>query len=252
MHVRMPLILSVLLLQMSWGQEQDKSVKLFQDAIQAMGGATFLDVRDVVSDGVLYYFNREGDSSNRIKYNDYTKLPDKSRYEEGNNKKARDVTVFNLEKKEGWILEGQKDTRDATPEEMNAFKNAVKHSIDNIFRFRYKDPANKLFYLGPGEGADVTCEIVKLLDPENDEVTIYFDRTTKLPAKILYTSHDRQGVVHRWQEEYSQWHTVQGINTPLRIDTADNGRKALQRFVLQLSYNTGLADSVFTKPVPPK
>jgi len=29
----------------------------------------------------------------------------------------------------------------------------------------YKDPENKLFYLGPGEGSEVTFELVKLLDP---------------------------------------------------------------------------------------
>lgn len=234
------------------GQDQDRSLKLFEEAVRAMGGETFLAVRDIVAEGVLYYLNREGDNSNRIRYNDYTKLPDKSRYEEGNNRKARDVVVFNLEKNEGWILEGQRDTREATPEEMKDFRNAVKHSLDTIFRFRYKDPQNKLFYLGPGEGADITSEAVKLLDPENDEVTVYFDRNSKLPVKIQYQTLDRQGVLHRYREEYSQWHRIQGVNTPLRIDVYDNNRRALQRFVLKIAYNTGLADSFFVKPVPPK
>jgi hypothetical protein len=233
------------------GQDEAKIQKLFQDAIQAMGGDAFLNVTDMVSNGTFYLFDREGNSSDLVKFDDYTKLPDKNRSEAGNRKKERDVTVFNLEKKEGWILEGQKDTRDATPDEMEVFKNEVKHSLDTIFRTRYKDPENKLFYLGPSD-ADVQLEMVRLLDPENDEVTIYFDRLSKLPAKLEYQVVDKRGLHYRETQEFSQWHVIQGVNTPLRIDIARNGHKYIQQFVLKITYNTKLQDSFFSKPVPPK
>jgi hypothetical protein len=233
------------------GQDEAKIQKLFQDAIQAMGGDTFLNVTDMVSNGTFYAFDREGNSSDLVKFDDYTKLPDKSRFEAGNKKKERDVTVFNLEKKEGWILEGQKDTREATPDEMEAFKNEVKHSLDTIFRTRYKDPENKLFYLGPSD-ADVQLETVRLLDPENDEVTIYFDRLSKLPAKLEYQVVDKRGLHYRETQEFSQWHVIQGVNTALRIDVARNGHKYIQQFVLKITYNYKLQDSFFSKPVPPK
>lgn len=232
--------------------QDEKAKKLFQAAVDAMGGDAFLDVTDMVSQGNYFLFNRYGDSSGLIKFDDYTKLPDKSRHELGNRKKERDVTVFNLEKNQGWILEGQKDTRDATPDEMKGFQRAVKHAMDNIFRTRWQDPANKLFYLGPGEGNDVRLETVKLLDPENDEVTIYFDRMSKLPAKIEYREMDKNGVHIRIREEYSQWHDIQGIKTPLRIDTFVNNRPFSQLFVLKITYNNGLADDFFSKPIPPK
>src|SRR5687767_15970984 len=75
-------------------QDEEKIQKLFQDAIQAMGGQTFLRVSDLVSEGNMFFFDIEGNSSGLIKYNDYTKLPDKSRNEVGNKKKARDVVVL--------------------------------------------------------------------------------------------------------------------------------------------------------------
>ncbi len=233
-------------------QDEERIHKLFDDAIATMGGDAFLKVTDIVSEGNLFFFDRDGNSSGLIKYNDWTKFPDKSRNEVGNRKKERDVVVFNLGKNEGWILEGQKPTRDATAEEMKGFKAAVKHSLDAIFRWRYKDPDNKLFYLGPAEGADVALEMVKLLDPENDEVTIYFDRISKLPARIEYRSLDKRGIQQRHVEEYSQWHVVQGVNTPLRIDGFINGRKSSQMFVLKIAYNTMVPDTVFAKPEPPK
>ncbi len=233
-------------------QDEERTQKLFAGAIAAMGGEAYLNVKDIVSEGNLFFFDRDGNSSGLIKYNDWTKLPDKSRNEVGNRKKLRDVIVFNLETGEGWILEGQKDTRAATPDEMKSFRNDVKHSIDTIFRSRYKDPANKLFYLGPGDGSDVNLEMVKLLDPENDEVTVYFDRISFLPVKIEYRSLDKKGVRQRHLQEFSQWHNIQGVNTPLRTDGFVNGLKSSQLFVVKLTYNNNIPDSFFSKPEPPK
>jgi hypothetical protein len=232
-------------------QEDEKIKKLFQDAILALGGATYLQVTDIVSDGNLFLFARDGASSGLIRFSDFTKLPDKSRNEVGNRKKELDVTVFNLEKKEGWILEGQKETRNATPEEMKDFTDVMKHSLETIFRFRYQDPDSKLFYLGAAENS-VQLEMVKLIDSENDEVTIYFDRLSKLPAQLEYQVTDRRGIHYRVVDEFSQWHMIQGVNTPMRIDTSRNGRKLSQHFVLKIAFNTGLKDSFFVKPIPPK
>src|SRR5262245_46796358 len=240
---RIRLLLTSVLLAVSENvpaQDEEKIQKLVRDGIEAMGGDTFLRVDDIVSEGNYFMFDRDGNSSGLIKYNDYTKLPDRSRNELGNRKKERDIVVFNLEKGEGWILEGQKDTRDATPDEMKEFRNVVKHSFDLIFRIRYKDPANKLFYLGGGEGSDSRLDVVKLLDPENDEVTIYFDRLSKLPTKIEYRGLDKRGVQLRQVQEFSQWHVIQGIKTPLRTDSFVNGRKSSQLFVVKISYNNNL------------
>ncbi len=237
---------------LSRSQDEETIKKLFQDAIQAMGGDTYLSVTDMVSEGQYFVFDRGGASSLPIKYYDYTKFPDKSRYEEGNKKKERDITVFNLGTHEGWIVEGQKGVREARPEEMEDFKSAVKHSLDMICRFRYKDPENRLFYLGPGEGPDMTLELVKIVDPVNDEVIVYFDRISKLPARIEYRSQDRKGVRLRNVEQYSQWHMMQGVNTPLRTDIFVNGRRLSQRFTLKMTYNNSLPDSFFSKPIPPK
>jgi hypothetical protein len=231
------------------GQDEDKIQQLFQDAIQAMGGDTYLQVTDWVSKGQTFTFDREGRSSIPIKYTDYTKLPDKSRYELGNKKNERDISVYNLSTNEGWIKEGRKETREVTPDEMSDFRRVVKHSIDIIFRYRYKDPETKLFYLGPGDGRDVILEMVKILDPENDEVTLYFDRISKLPEKIEYWDMSSLGVRLRVVEEFSQWHVIEGVNTPLRIDRTVNGRRASQHFVLEITYNNNLSDSLFSKPV---
>jgi hypothetical protein len=233
------------------GQDEPKIRKLFEDAIQALGGDTYLNVADLVAEGSYFQFDREGNSSGLVKFNEWTKLPDKTRFEIGNRRKERDVFVFNLDKKEAWILEGQKDTRPATPAEMKDFQDSVKHSLENLFRFRYKDPENRLFYLGPPDDGPQQ-EMVRMIDAENDEITVYFDRMSKLPARLEYQVIDRRGIRYRQIEEYSQWHKIQGVNTAMRVDTTRNGRQFSQQYVTKITYGNGLQDSFFVKPIPPK
>jgi len=241
--------LALILAPAALSQDEENTQRLFQDAIQAMGGDAYLNVKDMVSNGQTFAFDREGNSSIPIKFTDYTKLPDKSRFELGNKKNEREITVFNLAANEGWIKEGRKETREATAEEISDFKRVVKHTLDIIFRQRYKDPDNKLFYLGPGEGRDVILEMVKIVDPENDEMVLYFDRISKLPEKIEYWDVSSRGVRLRVVEEFSQWHVIEGVKTPLRIDRYFNGRRSSQHFILEITYNNDLEDSFFSKPV---
>jgi hypothetical protein len=233
-------------------QDDGKAYAIFEDAVQAMGGDAFLNVRDMVSSGNYFAFDRFGASSPLIKFTDYTKLPDKSRYELGNKKNSLEITVFNLEKNEGWIVEGQKGTRAATPDEMRDFKDTVKHSLEIIFRTRYKDPQNKLFYLGPGDGREVNLDKVRLIDPDNDEVTVYFDRMSKLPQKIEFERRDQKGVRQRVVHEYSQWHWIQGVRASLRTDGYINGHLADQSHIVDIKFNNDLPDSLFAEPVPEK
>jgi hypothetical protein len=233
-------------------QGEDAIQRLFNAAIAEMGGETYLAVKDMVSEGQYFMINREGDSSGLIKFSDYTKLPDKSRFELGNNKNEMEISVFNLERNEGWIKEGQKETRPAKPEEMKDFKDSANHSLDNIFHFRYKDPQSKLFYLGAGDGLEVTLELVKIIDPENDETIVYFDRDSKLPVKVESRRLNSKGVRQRVVEEFSQWHVIQGVNVPMRIDGFINGRRSSQQFVTKITFNNHLRDEFFSKPVPQK
>jgi len=50
-------------------------------------------------------------------------------------------------------------------------------------------------------------------------------------------------------DEYSQWHRLQGVLTPLRIDGYTNGRRRAQQFFLKVAYNSGIKDDFFSKPV---
>jgi hypothetical protein len=232
------------------GQEtaDEKIRALFEDAIAAKGGDAYMNIRDISSEGQFFLFNNRGESSGLIRFVDYTRLPDKSRFEMGNRKNELEITIFDLEKNEGWIIEGELEARAATEEEMKNFQATANHSIENILRFRWKDPENKLFYLGAGEGPDVTRDVVRLIDPQNDEVSIYFDRISKLPVKIESQRINERGVRVRVSDEYSQWHKIQGILTPMRVDSYTNNRRSSQQFFLKITYNNNIRDDFFSRP----
>jgi len=246
------ILIFCLMFPAAYGQDtaEEKIRTLFEDAIAAMGGETFLNVKDMVSEGQLFGFNNRGESSGLIRFTDYTRLPDKSRFELGNRKNELEITIFDLSKDEGWIIEGQREARAAAENEMKSFWAAANHSLENILRFRWKDPENKLFYLGAGEGTDVTRDVVRLIDPENDEVMIFFDRVSKLPVKVETQQVNERGVRVRVANEYSQWHKIQGVLTPMRIDSYTNGRRSSQQFLLKITYNNNLRDNLFSIPEP--
>ena len=62
-------------------QDEEKIQALFRNAIEAMGGDAYLKAVNMVTEGQRFYFNISGESSGLIKFVDYTKFPDKSRFE---------------------------------------------------------------------------------------------------------------------------------------------------------------------------
>ena len=243
-----------LMIAVARGQEtgEEKIRGFFDSAIAVMGGEAYMNVRDIVTQGQYFTFDSRGNSSGLIRFTDYTRFPDKSRFELGNRKNELEITIFDLEKNEGWIIQGEREAKAATKDEMKGFKVAVNHSLENIIRFHWQDPQNRLFYLGAGDGADVTRDMVRIITPENDDVVVYFDRVSKLPAKIEFQQINDRGVRSRIIEEYSQWHKNQDILMPMRSDRYTNGRRSSQMYILKVSYNGNVSDDLFSQPVSKK
>ena len=54
------------------------------------------------------------------------------------------------------------------------------------------------------------------------------------------------------EETYDNWHVVQGVKTPYDVARLHNGEMQNQRFINKITYNTGLADSLFEPRGPVK
>ena len=110
-----------------------------------------------------------------------------------------------------------------------------------------------LYYYGPD---DVTgsgeLEAVEFLDATNSSVVIFFDLQSHLPTKMETHVTNQAGIRQKKETEFSNWHTIQGIHTPLRTDYFTDGEKSQQVFVEEISYNVAIPPSHFLEPVPKK
>src|SRR4030042_5296798 len=113
----------------TWVVQADptKAREVVAAAIEAMGGKSYLEVRNAHSTGQYFSFDDEG-RKGYAKYEDWTVLqPIKWRFQLGQGKRAS-VQIFNLEVGKGWTLEGRDYVEEAKPEAIDEFRKGASRS----------------------------------------------------------------------------------------------------------------------------
>jgi hypothetical protein len=249
-----PLVLFSLMLAPALGaagqaapqQSKDKVKTLIDQAIQALGGDAYLGVKDYSAIGRYYVI--EEDRQGWTEFVDQMRYPSKSHQETGK-KGDKETTIFDLEAGKGWTLFGDFEVRPATPEQLERFRKSNNHNLDYILRFRRQEKGVTLHYYGSDfiEGRKAV-EIIELIDAENDSVRIAFDESSGLPFRTEFQEIGKYGRKLRIAEELSNWHIIQGVNTPMKTDRFTNDQPSAQIFITKIAYNVGLADSLFVEP----
>ena len=234
-------------------QLRQKALAIVEESIKALGDARFRQVQAIQSRGHYYIF-KKGEMAGVAKFTDQTQLPDKSRFQLGEGK-DKEVTVFDLSREKGWHMEGKKDIKEATADDMKQFHQAARHSIDNLLRKRLTETGMNFFYYGASELAGKNdADAVEMIDAENDSVVVYFDRKTFFPVRIEYVTVDIRGNKQKEATEFYNWHNIQGVMTPLRLDNFAEGQLASQLFIDEVIYNSpaALNAATYAQPVPEK
>jgi outer membrane lipoprotein-sorting protein len=224
-------------------QSAAKAKQLIQQAIQALGGDAYLNLRDVTCTGRASQFGHSGELTGYEEFFDYTKLPDKERTEYSS--KRNIIEVYNGD--QGWILD-RGGVQDAPEEAINERRENQKKDIDTIFRTRIKEPGMIFRYAGPDVVDLKEADWVELVDSEGRTIRIAFDHATHLPLrKVVITRDPATRLRMEEKEYYSNYHPIQGLETPFQFAADRNGLKTSQVFMKECQYNTGLSDSLFTK-----
>jgi hypothetical protein len=225
------------------GQSAAKAKELIQEAIHALGGQAYLNVRDIAYTGRLGQFATTGDLSGYAKIYDFVKLPDKDRTEYF--KQRNIIEVYNGD--QAWSLD-RGGVQEIPAEKVREDREASKRDVDYVFRFRLKEEGMIFRYAG----ADIVdlkqVDWVEIVDPMRNTLRIAFDSSTHLPLRTVAIVRDRE--TRERSEEitfFSNYHPIQGVLTPLQVARERNGRKIYQVFWEECKYNTGLADSLFTR-----
>jgi hypothetical protein len=224
-------------------QSATKAKQLLQQAIQALGGKAYLDVRDATCTGRLGQFDHSGDLTGFGEFVDYMQPPYRERQE--NLPKRNIIEVYNGDK--GWVLD-RGGVSDAPEADLAAFQDTVRKDLDNILRHRIHEPG-MIFRYGGRDIVDLKeVDWVELVDAESRTVRIALASNTHLPIrKVVETRDPRIQMKSEELEYYSNYHPIDGIETAFQITRVRNGMKIFQVFFNTCKYNTGLSDSLFTK-----
>jgi hypothetical protein len=224
---------------------QSRPSQTLDQMIDALGGQTFLDVKDIHTTGRFFAFTR-GELSGGDLFSDYIKFPDMERTEFGT-VKNKSITINRG--KEGSKVEGKRDSEQQTPGEIDDFIKQFKTSFDYVLRFVLGDRQTTIQNL-PAEVVDFKrTNVVELRDTAKNRIRFYIDRDTHLPVKMQVRRSDDSKLR---EEQYANWHKFQGVMTPLYVSRYTDGQKTMEIRVETAVYNSGLAETLFTQLAPAK
>lgn len=224
-------------------QSAAKAKQLLQQAIDALGGAAYLGVRDVSCAGRFALFGHSGDLTGYSPFRELAKLPDKDRTEYS--KKANVIDVYNGN--QGWTLD-KGGVQEASASAVEEFQEGLKKDFDQVLRFRLKEDG-MIFRYGGADIVDLKqVEWAEIVDRDRRTFRIALDRSTRLPVRSVVVTRDP--TTRERTEEityFSSYHPLQGVETPFQVERERNGFKVFQVFYFSCEYNTGLSDDLFTR-----
>ncbi|HVB08604.1 MAG TPA: hypothetical protein VNF00_06610 [Candidatus Acidoferrales bacterium] len=226
-------------------QSAAKAKALLQQMIQTLGGNAYLNVKDSTCRGMLGSFGHSGALTGYDTFWDFVKFPDKDRTEFS--KKRNQIQITNG--KQGWVLD--RGGVSAEPaKELADNERELQLDLDYILRYRLNEPGMIFRYDGPDIVDLKEADWVELDDPQGHQIRIAISKLTHLPIRKEVAMRDP--VTHMRTEEvdyYSNFHAVDGVTMYFQQTHIRNGLKVFQVFydANGCKFNTGLADSLFTK-----
>lgn len=227
---------------------ETKARNVIQAAIAALGGDKYLSIKNVHHSGRYFVFGKRG-LRGFVRYWDWTTYqPIKSRFQMGEGKR-QEVEIYNLELRKAWKLEGKNTVEEKTEEDIKRWEKSVRKDVNVLLKTRLNEEGLSLFYYGPKDiSGSGNYEAVEFLDAMNNSVVVYFGLDNHLPMRVEYESRDRLGILQKREQEFINWHTIAGVQTPLRSDSYTDGKLSGQVHLEEISYNVDIPSQYFLEP----
>jgi hypothetical protein len=224
----------------------EKAAGIIERAVRAMGGAAYLGVKTVVSQGHLTQIDARG-TGLPVAFRDLMVFPDRERTEF----RGALVRLVQVDTGEtGWVFDAiKKQINDIKPEQVEDFRVSMRTSVDNVLRGWWRADGASLAYVGRREaGVGRRNEVVRLTYPDGFAVEFEFGATDGLPAKALYKRQNAQGEVVDEEDRYAQFQTIGGVQTPFIVDHYRAGEQSSRVNYDSVEFNAPVPDSLFAKP----
>ena len=218
-----------------------KAKSLVDQAIAALGGPTYLNIRDRQQQGRGYSFHHGRAEGPGNVFWDFIEFPDKERIEITKERDIAQVFVGN----KGWEIT-YKGPHALDPKDLDQYLRRRHYSLDSVLRTWINTPGVILLYEGNSIAAQHPAQRVTLINAQNESVTLFFDEDTHLPVKKSFEWRDPVDRQKNLEEEiYENYRSVSGIMAPFNVTRYFNGDMASQRFFNSVTINQGLDPAMF-------
>jgi hypothetical protein len=218
-----------------------KAKEVLEQAIQALGGDAYLNLRNRHIEGRSFSFYHGRATSNGVLFWGFTEYPDKERVEVT---KERDVAyIYSGDK--GFEIT-YKGAHPMENKDLVDYLRRRKFGLDRILRTWVNDPTVALFFDGQAIAEQQPALKVTLINAKNEAVTLFFDQDSHVPIKKTFKWRDPIDHQNNVEDEvYYNYRVVQGINTAYGFTRYYNGDMASQRSLNAAFYNENLNESMF-------
>jgi hypothetical protein len=222
-------------------QNSDKAKTIIEQGIKALGGETWLKLRDVEQQGRTYGFHHGTPSGGGDVFWRFTEFPDKDRIEFT---KERDIAqVFVGDK--GYEIT-YKGPHPVEQKDLDDYLRRRKYSLELVLRTWVNDPSVVMLFEGNAIAAQHPATQVTMVNAQNESVTLYFDTDSHLPIKKSFEWRDPIDKQKNLEEEiYENYRQISGIMAPYNVTRFFNGDMSNQRFLNSVTINQGLDPAMF-------
>ena len=218
-----------------------KARELVHQAIEALGGDAWLNMRDREQQGRGYTLHHGRSNGNGALFWSFYQFPDKERVELT---KERDIAELYIGQK-GYEIT-YKGVHPLEEKDMVDYLRRRRYSLDTVLRTWVTDPGVIFLWQGTANAAQHPAVAVTLINSMNESVTLYFDEQTHLPVKKSFEWRDPVDRQKNLEEEvYENYRAVSGIMTPFNITRFFNGDIAGERFMFGVTINQNLDQAMF-------
>lgn len=235
--------------------------KIVGQLIDALGGPTFLQARQMQCTGRLAQFEHSGALSGYTIFQNSWGFPDKNRAEyvvKGSKfgvlsvfvgsvpiKGGRIVQVYSGD--HGWTLD-RGGVSELPPEAVAQFQEQLKRGVDNLLRFRLNEQGLTFRYGGLDLIDMLPVDWVEITDSDERQFRLAVRRDNHLLARSVVTVPDQ--ATHDTTQDttiFANYHAEDGVQTPLQVTRQRDGRRIFQVFYDSCSYDPNLPADFFSK-----
>ena len=235
-------------------QDQDKRGReLLRQMVEALGGDAWRNRTSMLREGHTASFFRGAPTLNVVDFWDYTRFPNATAPEAERIEFTKKHDIVQIWTPANGFEITYKGNKPLPEEQVQDYLRRRSHSLESVIETWLKQPDIVVLYEGTTMVERRMAEKVTLLGADNDAVTLELDATTHLPLRRSFqTRNTTFKDFDEEEEQYEDYHLIQGIQTPLSISRYHNGDLANQRFFTKVEYDVPLTPEMFDTERPLK